>query len=114
MPGVFAKLANPSVDRRKAEARLHAVSNEKVCDLPRRGSKQDAFRNEGPARIKLKMPMLVLAGEKASGEFLITQGRFVADNVEGIIIKGSGHWLIDEEPRATINALRSFMGGAKP
>ena len=56
------------------------------------------------------MPMLVLAGEKASGEFLITQGRLVADNVEGVVIKGSGHWLIDEAPQPTISALRSFLG----
>ena len=44
------------------------------------------------------MPMLVLSGEKAGGQFLIDQGRLVADNVEGVIVKGSGHWLVDEAP----------------
>jgi hypothetical protein len=34
--------------------------------------------------------MTVLSGEKASGEFLIQQGRLVADNVEGVIVKGRG------------------------
>ena len=34
----------------------------------------------GARQTKLKMPMLVLTGEKASGEFLIQQGRMVADN----------------------------------
>ena len=58
------------------------------------------------------MPMLVLTGEKASGEFLITQGKLVADNVEGVIIKGSGHWLIDEEPNQTIPR-RSLSSGNK-
>ena len=29
------------------------------------------------------------SGEEASGEFLIDQGRLVADNVEGVIVKGS-------------------------
>src|SRR5437667_182997 len=48
------------------------------------------------AQTKLTMPMLVLAGEKASGDFLIKQGRLVDDNVEGVIIKGSGHWLMEE------------------
>src|SRR4249919_1310096 len=48
------------------------------------------------AKTKLKMPMLVLTGEKASGEPLIAQGRLAADNVEGVVVKGSGHWLMDE------------------
>jgi pimeloyl-ACP methyl ester carboxylesterase len=56
----------------------------------------------------LKMPMLVLTGEKASGEFLIAQGRLVADNVEGVIVKGSGHWLIDEAPDQVIPRLVTF------
>jgi hypothetical protein len=35
------------------------------------------------AKTPLRMPMLVLTGEKASGDFLIQQGRLVATNVEG-------------------------------
>src|SRR5213593_1343294 len=42
----------------------------------------------------LPMPMLVLTGEKASGQFLIQQGRLVATNVEGVVITNSGHWLM--------------------
>ncbi len=38
------------------------------------------------AQKPLPMPMLVLTGEKASGEFLIQQGRLVASNVEGVIV----------------------------
>ena len=57
------------------------------------------------------MPMLVLAGEKASGDFLIEQGRLVANNVNGVIIKGSGHWLMEEAPQQTIPALVSFING---
>ena len=61
------------------------------------------------AKTKLKMPMLVLTGEKASGEFLISQGRLVADNVEGVVIKGSGHWLIDEARDQVIPRLVDFV-----
>jgi len=61
------------------------------------------------AKTKLKMPMLVLTGEKASGEFLITQGRLVADNVEGVVIKGSGHWLMDEARDQVIPKLIAFF-----
>jgi pimeloyl-ACP methyl ester carboxylesterase len=73
-----------------------------------------AFEQDGKdfaefAKTKLAMPMLVLTGEKASGDFLIEQGRLVADNVEGVIVKGSGHWLIDEAPSQVISKLVSFL-----
>ena len=61
------------------------------------------------AKTKLKMPMLVLTGEKASGQFLIDQGKLVADNVDGVIVKGSGHWLIDEAPDQVIPKLVEFF-----
>jgi pimeloyl-ACP methyl ester carboxylesterase len=69
----------------------------------------DAKDFAGFANKKLTMPMLVLSGEKASGEFLIAQGRLVADKVEGVIIKGSGHWLIDEAPDQVIPLLLKFL-----
>ena len=70
-----------------------------------RNFEQDAKDFAGFAQTKLTMPMLVLAGERASGQFLIDQGRLVDSNVEGIIIRGSGHWLMDEAPQQTISAL---------
>jgi hypothetical protein len=51
----------------------------------------------------------VLSGEKAGGQFLIDQGRMVDDNVEGVIVKGSGHWLIDEAPDQVIPKLVVFL-----
>ena len=41
--------------------------------------------------------------------FLIEQGRLVAENVEGVIIEGSGHWLIDEAPDQVIPQLVNFF-----
>ena len=41
-----------------------------------RAFEQDAKDFAGFAKTKLTMPMLVLTGEKASGEFLIEQGRW--------------------------------------
>jgi pimeloyl-ACP methyl ester carboxylesterase len=58
---------------------------------------------------KLSMPVLVLTGEKASGQFLIDQARLVATNVKGVVIKGSGHWLIDEAPQQVIPELVAFL-----
>lgn len=72
---------------------------------------QDAKDFAGLAQTKLAMPMLVLGGEKASGEFLIEQGRLVADKVEGVIVKGAGHWLMEEAPDQVIPKLVEFLGG---
>jgi pimeloyl-ACP methyl ester carboxylesterase len=58
---------------------------------------------------KLSMPVLVLTGEKASGQFLIDQARLVATNVKGVVIKGSGHWLMDEAPEQVIPELVGFL-----
>jgi pimeloyl-ACP methyl ester carboxylesterase len=58
---------------------------------------------------RLTMPVLVLSGEKAGGPFLIEQTKMVADQVDGRIIEGSGHWLIEEAPRQTIGALLGFL-----
>jgi pimeloyl-ACP methyl ester carboxylesterase len=74
-----------------------------------RAFEQDAVDFERFAKTPLPMPMLVLTGEKASGEFLINQGRLVASNVEGVIIRGSGHWLMEEAPDQVIPKLVAFL-----
>ena len=74
-----------------------------------RAFEQDAKDFAEFAQTKLTMPMLVLAGEKASGTFLIEQGRLVDSNVEGVVIKGSGHWLMEEAPREVIPQLVTFI-----
>jgi pimeloyl-ACP methyl ester carboxylesterase len=70
---------------------------------------QDAKDNAVFAKTKLTMPMLVLGGEKSGGEFLITQGKMVATNVDGVLIKNSGHWLVDEQPGQVIPKLAAFF-----
>lgn len=62
----------------------------------------------------LGMPVLVLTGEKASGEGLIRQTRLVASSVDGRIIPGSGHWLMEEAPQIVIPALVSFFKTETP
>ena len=74
-----------------------------------RNFEQDAKDFSQFAQTKLAMPMLVLTGEKASGEFLIEQSRLVNSNVEGVVIKGSGHWLMEEAPRQVIPKLVAFI-----
>ncbi|KQV94832.1 alpha/beta fold hydrolase [Pelomonas sp. Root1237] len=70
---------------------------------------QDAADFAGFAKVKLQQPMLVLTGEKASGTFLIEQAKLVDDKVEGVVIKGSGHWLMEEAPAQVIPKLVDFL-----
>lgn len=71
--------------------------------------KQDAKDFAELAATPLPMPVLVLAGEKAGGNFLIEQTKLVATNVQGQVITGSGHWLMEEAPQITIPALVTFL-----
>ena len=64
----------------------------------------------GPmSQTKLTMPVLTLAGEYSAGAFLGKQIASVATNVQSQIIKGSGHWLIDEAPEQVVPALVKFI-----
>ncbi len=78
-----------------------------------RAFEQDATDFAQFAQTKLTMPMLVLTGEKASGNFLIEQARLVDTDVEGVVIKGSGHWLMEEAPRQVIPRLVAFVTKSK-
>jgi pimeloyl-ACP methyl ester carboxylesterase len=75
---------------------------------------QDAEDFAAFARTPLPMPMLVLTGERASGTVLIDQARLVARNVNGIVIKGSGHWLMEEAPERTMSELIAFLNAPAP
>jgi pimeloyl-ACP methyl ester carboxylesterase len=74
-----------------------------------RAFEQDAKDFARFAQTPLPMPMLVLTGEKASGDFLIQQGRLVAKNVEGVVVRNSGHWLMEEAPAQVMPALVEFL-----
>ena len=100
----------------EADRRFYAEAYAQPGAMPAGFEVFRAFERDAPdfaelARNKLKMPMLVLTGEKASGEFLIQQGRLVADDVEGVVIKGAGHWLMEEAPDQVIPKLLAFFRG---
>lgn len=74
-----------------------------------RNFEQDAKDFAEYSATKLDMPFLVLTGEKASGTFLIEQTRLVARDVSGTVVKGSGHWLMEEAPSQVIPAIAAFL-----
>ena len=70
---------------------------------------QDAKDFAAFSATKLDMPFLVLTGEKASGTFLIDQTKLVATNVSGTVVKGAGHWLMEEATGQVIPAIVAFL-----
>jgi pimeloyl-ACP methyl ester carboxylesterase len=61
------------------------------------------------AQTQLTIPVLSIAGEKASAAILGPQMKRVATNVTVIELKGSGHWLMEERPKETMDALVDFL-----
>ncbi|MBU2146096.1 MAG: alpha/beta hydrolase [Alphaproteobacteria bacterium] len=58
---------------------------------------------------KLTMPVLAIGGEKSFGPMMATVMRFAASNVSEGIIPGSGHWIMEENPAATVAMVRGFL-----
>ena len=61
------------------------------------------------AKTKLTMPVLSIAGEKASAAILGSQMKLVANNVTVMDFKETGHWLMEERPQDTMKALIAFL-----
>lgn len=74
-----------------------------------RAFEQDAADFAQLAQTRLRMPVRVIAGEKSGGTFLIDQVRLVADDVDGTVIPGSGHWLMEEAPDKVIPVLQAYV-----
>jgi pimeloyl-ACP methyl ester carboxylesterase len=72
---------------------------------------QDAIDNRTflAAHGKLAMPVLALGGEKSFGAGMADVMRAGATYVEGGVVPDSGHWIMDENPTATVALVRKFL-----
>jgi pimeloyl-ACP methyl ester carboxylesterase len=71
---------------------------------------QQAARDfAGLSRTRLTMPLLAIGGEKSLGEFLGQQAREVASDVTVVVLKDTGHWVLEERPQETTDALVKFL-----
>ena len=61
------------------------------------------------ARTPLTMPVLAIGGEKSLGEVLGAQMKSVAQDVTVIVLKNTGHWILEENTRETTDALTKFL-----
>jgi pimeloyl-ACP methyl ester carboxylesterase len=88
-------------------ARPHAMHDafEQFVAFPQDSIDNRAFLAKG----KLTMPVLAIGGEKSYGASLADELRFVANDVTALVIPGSGHWLMEEQPAKTVAAITAFL-----
>ena len=62
---------------------------------------------------KLHMPILAIGGEKSFGTMMATIMQPAASDIQGAVVKNSGHWLMEEQPDATVDVIEKFIDGQK-
>src|SRR4051812_29155914 len=74
---------------------------------------QDAIDNRASlTRGRLQTPVLAIGGDHSLGATMAFIMRFAADDVRQVVIANSGHWLMEEQPTATIAAIVAFLKNA--
>jgi pimeloyl-ACP methyl ester carboxylesterase len=66
-------------------------------------------QNEQRATRRLTMPVLGIGGEMSFGENVGNGVRAVADDVQSLVIPGTGHFLAEESPNELLAALTAFL-----
>jgi pimeloyl-ACP methyl ester carboxylesterase len=61
------------------------------------------------SQAKLTMPVLTIGGDKSLGDALGQQARLVGTDVTVVILKNTGHWVLEERPKETTEALQKFL-----
>jgi pimeloyl-ACP methyl ester carboxylesterase len=61
------------------------------------------------SQTKLSIPALAIGGDKANGELLGQQMRVVASDATVVVLKNTGHWVLEENPQGTTGALMNFL-----
>ena len=65
-----------------------------------------------PAMVKYcksALPVMAIGGDKANGELLGQQMRVVASDATVVVLKNTGHWVLEENPQGTTGALMNFL-----
>jgi len=61
------------------------------------------------SKTKLTMPVMAIGGEKANGTLLGEQMKIVATDATMVVLKDCGHWVMEERPKETTDALMKFL-----
>ncbi|MEO8258797.1 MAG: alpha/beta hydrolase [Acidobacteriota bacterium] len=64
------------------------------------------------SQTRLTMPVLSIGGDKANGDALGRQVKLIASRSASIVLPDTGHWLMEENPQGTTDALLHFLDAA--
>ncbi|CAN7776591.1 alpha/beta hydrolase [Variovorax sp. LjRoot175] len=70
---------------------------------------KDAEDNLQSMATKLSMPVLAIGGAKSFGAMEAVVMRNAALNVTELVVPDAGHWLMEEQPEATVRAVKDFL-----
>jgi pimeloyl-ACP methyl ester carboxylesterase len=96
---------------RKHYAKLYAAAGAMHAGFEQfKAFDQDAADNKTfVAKGMLTMPVLAVGGEKSFGPMMGTVMRAAATNVQTAVVPNSGHWVMEENPAATIKLIVDFL-----
>jgi pimeloyl-ACP methyl ester carboxylesterase len=58
---------------------------------------------------RLTLPVLAIGGQYSGGERVADGMKLAADDVQGVVIPGAGHWVAEEAPQELLAALTTFL-----
>jgi pimeloyl-ACP methyl ester carboxylesterase len=73
---------------------------------------EDAKQNKEYGKEKLEIPILTIGGEAAIGNFTTTSFQKVANNVTGITLPNTGHFIPEERPNFLTKQILKFFGNS--
>jgi pimeloyl-ACP methyl ester carboxylesterase len=66
-------------------------------------------QNEQRKTRRLTLPVLAIGGAESSGEGPGNTMKLVADDVQTVVLAGSGHWVAEQAPEELLAALTAFL-----
>jgi len=88
---------------------MHAAFNQFAAFSQDARDNQELLAKVG----KLGLPVLAVGGDHSYGTKMAEMARFAFTDVKGQVIAGSGHWLMEEQPQATVAAITAFLAPPK-
>jgi len=88
---------------------MHAAFNQFAAFSQDARDNQELLAKSG----KLTIPVLAIGGDHSYGPKMAEMARFAFTDVKGQVIANSGHWLMEEQPQATVAAITAFLTPAR-
>jgi pimeloyl-ACP methyl ester carboxylesterase len=91
---------------------------DRCCDRHHDGARRFAYFASFPktatdfaelAKTQLTIPVLSMGGAKANAVAPGEQVKLIAPNAKIIVLENTGHWIMEERPKETMDALVAFL-----